>query len=323
MNYTLLVIIFSVFCLSAKAQRAQYISAYEYEGCILLENKNTRVILNPNLGGSVLEYSLHGKNILFENPKHDGRIWKGGEERFEVPGGRMDVGPEKTTPFRASFFNKWQAKITGKLSATMTSPIDTVLGLKLIREFILDSESSRLTCTQTIENTGNIPQAYAHWSRTLAKGGGICLIPIAQNKRLPQGYALYRDQQTIDFNPVPEKNIRKRNGILEILGPTSVPKFAIESDAGWIAYIHQNDLLFIKTFPVYPDKLYGDMLSNQVSIWYYKNEKCEIEPLGPLEVIKPGQRISFTETWDLLAYEFPKNKLTPLNQINGLINYLK
>ncbi len=312
----------SVFCLSAKAQRAQYVSAYGYKDCILLENKNTRVILNPNLGGSMLEYSLNGKNILFENPAQNGRIWKGGEERFEVPGGRMDIGPEKTTPFRASFFNKWQGKITGRLSATMISPIDTVLGVQLIRKFTLDSNSSKLTCTQTIENKSSISQAYAHWSRTFARGGGICLVPVARNKRLPQGYALYRDQQTIDFNPIPEKNIRKTNGILEILGPISVPKLAIESDSGWTAYLHPMDLLFIKTFPVYPDRLYGDMLSNQVSIWYYKNEKCEIEPLGPLEVIKPGQDVSFTETWNLLPYNFPEDKMVAISRIQKLIDHL-
>ena len=65
------------------------------------------------------------------------------------------------------------------------------------------------------------------------------------------------------------------------------------------------------------------MLSNQVSIWYYKNEKCEIEPIGPLEFIEPGKSIPFTEEWWLVDYAYPKDKKANISEILTIVRNLK
>ncbi len=206
----------------------------------------------------------------------------------------------------------------------MTSQKDTILGVQLIREFILDENSSHLKCIQHIKNISNSKQQYAHWGRTFAKGGGICLVPLNPNSRLPKGYAMYQYGTTfIDFNPKEEENLRVRDGVLEMLGTPSQPKFVMDSNQGWIAYNSTDDLLFIKKFEADKNVNYGDVLSNQVSIWYYKNEKCEIEPIGPIETILPSEIVSFTEDWWLQNYKYPTDKKIDLNQIKTIINTLK
>ncbi|MGM8361889.1 hypothetical protein ACSV4D_08250 [Flavobacterium sp. ARAG 55.4] len=299
------------------------ISAFGYDNCIELKNDKVSVILDPNVGGRVLAYQLNGKNILFENTSLNGKTWRKGEPKFEVSGGRFDIGPEKTTPERESFFTTWKAEITGKNSARLTSPIDSLLGVQLIRDFILSDDSSHLQCIQHIKNTSEIVKDYAHWSRTFAKGGGICLIPLNPHSRLPKGYAMYQlNTNLLNYNPSEEVNLRTREGILEILGTPSQPKFVMDSNVGWIAYNSKDDLLFIKKFKANEPKIYGDILSNQVSIWYYKEEKCEIEPIGPIESIQPGETVSFTEDWWLMNHEYPKDKKINLKKITTIINTL-
>lgn len=300
------------------------VEAFGYQNCIELRNPKVKVIVDPNVGGRILSYELNGKNILYENLALNGKIWGKGNPKFEVSGGRFDIGPEKTAPVRESFHNTWKAEITGKNSARLTSQNDTIVGVQLIRDFILSEDSSHLICTQHIKNTSKSIKKYAHWSRTFAKGGGICLVPLNPNSRLPKGYAMYPYNSTyIDYNPPLEENLRVREGILEMVGTPSQPKFVMDSNAGWLAYNSKDDLLFIKKFKANDNKTYGDVLSNQVSIWYYKEEKCEIEPIGPLETILPGKTVSYTEDWWLMEHKYPEDKKTNLTEINEIIRKLK
>ena len=91
-----------------------------------------------------------------------------------------------------------------------------------------------------------------------------------------------------------------RDGILEISGPPENAKFVTDGSDGWLAYITQNNQLFIKKFKVFQDKIYGEMTGATVSIWYSQEGVCEIEPIGPWEWIEPGKSISFTENWHLM-----------------------
>ena len=42
-----------------------------------------------------------------------------------------------------------------------------------------------------------------------------------------------------------------------------------------------------------------------ISVWYPKKEMVELEPIGPRERLKPGEKSSFTETWYLVPQAFP------------------
>ena len=35
---------------------------------------------------------------------------------------------------------------------------------------------------------------------------------------------------------------------------------------------------------------------------------CELEPIGPMAELAPGQSAGFTEDWRLLEYEFPAER---------------
>ena len=286
--------------------KTQIIDVFGYSGCIVMENAaGTRVVLSPLAGGRVLEYSLNGRNAIYLNPAQQGWRHQPGIPSVDPCGGRCDIGPERTmAPHPDLWLGDWTGEVLGDGKARLTSSRDRVTGVRLVRDFTLDGQSSRLVFEQRVINESDQPFACCHWSRTLAVGGGIVLIPLTPESRFPKSYIMYGPGPVMNYQPV-DPNIRIREGFLEILGTPVNPKLGMDSTAGWFCYLTPNDLLFTKRYPVYPERVYSEMAGLTISIWYFRNEMCELEPIGPRERIAPGASASFTEEWTLDAARFP------------------
>ena len=305
----------------AQSQGSRIITERQYPGSIELSNDSVRVVLEPNLGGRVLAYELNGKNVLYVDDAQDGNVYEPG--KFIHPsGGRSDIGPERTIPAHpALFLGKWDARVTGEREAEMISQEDTATGVQLKRKFKLAKNGSRLEFTQTIRNTSKSMKKYCHWSRTFVKGNGISLSPLNPESRYPTGYLIYGPGRIINFMPENEANIHIREGILEVSGPPSQPKIVTDSQAGWLAYVTMDNQLFIKKFPVFPLRNYGEIAASTTCV-FYKELMCEIEPIGPMETISAGKEISFTERWYLYNYHYSTDKKADLKGIQKIIKEL-
>jgi hypothetical protein len=284
---------------------AKFVEYHGYKHAVELKRGNIRAVLCPEVGGRPIEFSIDGKNSLKlddeEGPRKPGR-------QPTVSAGRFDFGPEMTTPPHQKIFSgEWTAEITGEHSARLISQRDEATGVQLMRDFELKEgkKSPWLSCRQTIINVSNEIKEYCHWGRSFAIGGGICLIPLEGKSRFPSKFAIYEDRGVINV-AAKDDNIRERDGFLEILGPTRKPKLGFDSYAGWLAYVMPGDLLFVKRFATYPDRVYNEAAGLTISVWYPQGNRVELEPIGPRERLEPGQAASFTEEWYLQAYPFPK-----------------
>jgi CubicO group peptidase (beta-lactamase class C family) len=285
--------------------QARFVASHGYAGAVELKRGDVRVVLCPEAGGRVLEFSAGGKDAMYFDP----------QERKREPGrpvaasaGRFDFGPEMTTtPHPKLFSGEWTAEISGECSARMISQRDEGTGVQLIRDLSLASDSSvpRLICRQTIVNVSNQPREYCHWGRSFSPGGGICLIPLAGQSKYPGKYVMYEDGPVINVRNTDEK-IRERDGFLEILAPPRKPKLGFDSHAGWLAYVMPGDVLFVKKFATYPDRVYNEAAGLTISVWYPPGARIELEPIGPRERLAPGEAASFTEEWLLMSHPFPK-----------------
>jgi hypothetical protein len=312
-------------CAAPAHAGARIVRENGYEGCIELMNGETRVVLEPNLGGRVLRYEFKGGQVLFLDPAEDGAVYQPDGPTPMATAGRFDIGPEHTLARHPTLFlGRWTAEITGDRAARLTSQQDPTLGLILTREFKLAAQGSHLVCTQTIRNAGMERQRVFHWSRTLAAPDGIAILPLNPHSRYPKGYAVYVPitgvprGSAIDFRPADEPNIRVRDRLLEFLGPPANPKYAIDPAEGWMAYLTRNDRLFVKKFPVYPDRVYGEIAANSACI-YYHPRFCELEPIGPVEDLAPGGSASFTEEWWLQEFPFPADRQPDLAAIRARV----
>jgi hypothetical protein len=300
----------------AQFQGTRILTERQYPGCIELSNDSVRVVLEPNLGGRVLAYELKGKNVLYVDDAQDGLVYEG--KNLHPSAGRSDFGPEKTVPAHPLLYlGKWSAKVTGAREAEMMSQKDSASGVQLVRKFKLAKSGSRLEFTQVIRNISTSAKSYCHWSRTFVKGGGISLLPLNSQSRYPKKYMVYGPGNIMNFMPESEENIRIREGILEIIGPPALPKTITDTETGWLAYITRDNQLFIKKYPVYPSRIYGEMAACTACV-FYKPLYCEIEPIGPMETIAPKREAAFTEYWYLFDYQYPADKKADLKYIQNI-----
>ena len=153
------------------------------------------------------------------------------------------------------------------------------------------------------------------------KGGGISLTPLNAMSRYPSGYLIYGPGKILNFMPEDEANIHVTEGILQITGAPSQPKIVTDSYAGWLAYITRENQLFVKKYPVFPLRNYGEIAASTACV-FYKEQYCEIEPIGPMETIAPWKEVSFTEIWYLFNYSFPTDKKADLKGIQNILNEL-
>jgi len=297
------------------ANGAKKLMAFGHENCIELKNKTTRVILAAS-GGRVLSYEINGRNTLYLSQSDS--EGKGGSSA-----GRFDIGPERVLPRHELLWSgPYKGEITGTRSAKFTSGKDDATGFQIIREFKLASKGTHLRIKQTVINISDQTNQVCYWSRTFVHGQGICVVPVTEHSRMPRKHVIYENGTTINFLPEDEK-ITQRNGYVIVQGPPRKPKLGFDSKAGWMAYFMQNNLLFVKRWPTFPKKPYNEMAGLTLSIWYPDGPMCELEPIGPQEILKPGDKASFTEDWWITEQKFPDNaKSIDLSQLEANVKKL-
>ena len=105
--------------------------------------------------------------------------------------------------------------------------------------------------------------------------------------------------------------------------------YSTEARRSWIAAASVTSegvvvMMFIKRYPTYPERAYNEMAALTISIYYYKDLFCELEPIGPMENIAPGESASFTEEWWLLPFKFPgQDRKVNLDEITQKVNQLR
>ena len=310
-------------CAMATAETiSSRVDFFGYKDCIELRNDRARVVLGHHAGGRVLAFELDGVNAIYLEDGQDGWEWDG-ENRTNLTGGRCDIGPEKLIPKRdALWLGPWEAEIIGPGKARMTSVEDTATGVQLVRNFELDPDRARLTFTQTMRNVSDRVTRWCHWSRTFATGHGICIVPLDDRTKFPDSYIMYGPGHAMNFKPG-DPNIYREGDFLVVKDTPFRPKLGMDSMVGWFAYLTTNDLLFLKEYQTFPGRVYNEMAGLTISIWYKDDVVCELEPIGPMEELDPGESASFTEVWSLESYEFPKDRRVDLSKIEQTVQSMR
>ncbi len=315
-------LLLGVFVMATKTQAAEVIEYHGYREAIELKRGATRVVLCPEIGGRVLEFSIDGKNALYLDEKDTGSQ---ATQKPVTSAGRFDYGPELTVrPHPAIWSGSWSAAITGPASVRLTSADDKSAGVRLVREFTLgEGPTAHLSCTQTIENISDAPIDVCHWGRSFSPGGGVCIVPLGDRpSRFPSKYAMYEESAVINVRAT-DPNIVERDGMLVIVAPPRKPKLGFDSQAGWLAYSMPGDLLFVKRFATYPDRVYNEAAGLTLSVWYPEGPRIELEPIGPRECLSPGERAVFTEGWYLTTFPFEKSaEKIDLKRLREVVEHL-
>jgi hypothetical protein len=276
----------------------------EYRGfkdCYRLFNGKAEAIVVAESGGRVLAFQLEGKNVLYADPKLDGKSLATEKGWFNPDAGRLDIGPETggVPPRLNMWLGQWKASITGDRELTLDSPKDEKIGVVQRRMFRLDATLPYLLIGQRIENVSNEVTRYCFWGRSLAPAGGICVLPLNPKSKFAKGWAMYPLKDENLSNPQDPRVTAKDQHLLIRPGGKG-SKFGTDSLDGWMAYF-RDGLLFAKRYACSEDGKYTDGAGFSAEIWV-QEEFIELEPLSPEAVLKPGETYTFTENWWIIPW---------------------
>lgn len=180
----------------------------------------------------------------------------------------------------------------------LTRPAERVAVLARSLEVHLDPQRPALTLRHTLRNEADTAVELAPWAITQLPLGGWALLP--QNLS-PLDEVGLRPNRNLVLWPYTrwedERLYREAKGLLFQAQARPDPfKIGYFNSRGWIAYARQG-VLFRKRFPVYGGRAHPDMECN--AELYCNDRFVELETLGPLVRLEPGQTASHVEQWEL------------------------
>ncbi len=217
----------------------------------------------------------HGEYYLYGGH----RIWKAPEDSFfNCPEDNVTVYQEHD---RVALRNKVDAS-----------------GLQKEISFCLDG--NRVLLTHQLIWHGQEPIELAPWTITQVPLGGVAILPQSDRS---EGSAPSRSLALFPYASISDPRLELHDDAILVHGCADANAFKIGNynPFGWIAYLLEK-ALFIKRFPVHDFRVLPDMGSN-VEV-YVRDRYLELETLGRLAWLKPGESVTFEETWDVIPGDF-------------------
>jgi hypothetical protein len=275
-----------------------------------MSNGHTAVSVVPAAGGRVLEFSLDGQQALWVNPALQGKLfpvpkrptswndWRnyGGYKLWPAP---ESLWPKKVGEGPDPFLDGGAAsvEVLPERGLRLTGAPSLDMGLLFVRELEMGPRTGVLTVQQRMRNIGPRPVEWSIWDVTQIPAPAWAFFPANpqsahRNGILPLGAG--QDQWKNDGGLI----------VTEYQGVSG--KIGADSPSGWMVGV-VGDLAYIKRFPKrrggasYPDQ--------DSTVEVYTSDKTlsyiEMEVLGPLVRLEPGEETSYPETWALAKLSHP------------------
>jgi hypothetical protein len=286
----------------ASAARAQVkiekVPCLGQPNCQRLSNGAVEVVVTTDIGPRIIRYALAGgENVLAELPDAvtktalgDWKAW-GGHRLWHAPEGMPRSYAPDNAPVRFD--------VLGAGKVQLTQPVEAGTGIQKTITVVLEPTGTRLTVTHALANANLWEVELAPWALTIMRGGGTAIVPQeprgthAENLLPVRPMVLwaYTDLTDPRFSIGP-KYVRLRSDP----GRAEPQKIGLGNKQGWAAYAHGRDL-FVKRFTHQAGARYPDHGSN-VEI-FTAGAFIEVETLGPLTRLAPGEVAEHVERWEL------------------------
>ncbi len=168
---------------------------------------------------------------------------------------------------------------------------------KSLRVELLDSRPA-MHLVHTVTNDNHHPITIAPWSISMFRQGGTVILPQPTGNVDPQGLLPNRLLVIWPYTRILDGRLVLGDDSMLIHAQSMLPpiKLGYKNTAGWLAY-WQEGVLFRKIFDFQADGNYPDGGCNAEV--YCGDRFVELESLGLLVSLEPGQSVHHTETWEL------------------------
>lgn len=266
--------------------------------CYRISNGTVELIVTGDVGPRVIRYSFVGGQNIFK--EFAAQIGKSGEPDWQARGGhRLWISPEDKVKTYAPDNGPVHIRVLPD-GVEATEPVEPLTGLEKRITVHLAATGTAVEVVHQIRNAGHAPYEFAPWALTmLAQGGtGIHGFPPrgkhpidldATNPLVMWAYTNLADKRWGLLDKYLVLHQDPRNNVGQKLG-------SYNKDT-WGAYLLNGDLFVKRTAPPAPVSAYPDFGCSFET--FTNNDFLEIETLGPLAKVQPGQAVLHTEHWSL------------------------
>lgn len=180
----------------------------------------------------------------------------------------------------------------------LTGPAEAMTGITKIIEIRLPAGRPVARIHHSLRNDGVWPVELAPWAVTMFRLGGVVILPQPVGPAGANDLISNRTLALWPYSQINDPRLVLRDDYILIRAFQHPAKFKIGyfNFHGWMAY-YSDGILFRKTYDVIAGAPHVDGGSNAES---YVDEGCvELESLGPLVTLNPGETAHLSETWEL------------------------
>jgi hypothetical protein len=270
----------------------EFYAGYE---CLAVQNDLIEAWITISCGPRIIGLCFKGgENLMavlpeakYETPSGKEFWFRGGHRLWHGP-----EDPERTyVPDDESV--RFEKTPSGVRFAQNT---EQLTGIQKSMEIRLAAVEASLNIEHAVTNRGSLPVELAPWAITQLKPGGAAILP--QETR-DTGLLPNRRINLWPYTDVNSPQIEWGNEIIIIQAQLESTKLKIgwANPAGWLAY-WRNGTVFVKYSKYQKGAEYIDYGS---SAECFSDSGClELETLGPLTTLEPGQTATHQEKWLLL-----------------------
>ncbi len=266
-----------------------------WANCLRLANEHAELIITLEVGPRIISYQHlpGGKNVFKTNTEELGTS---GENHFVARGGhRIWTAPENELTYLPD-----NSSVTHELLPDGVRLENHAGSVKKELTITLAAETSSVTLAHRATNIGTEPVALATWGITVMEPGGLEIIPRPPLGEHPRD--LLPDRMLVLWPYTDTSDDRWRWGrefiTLRQTPHSSPTKLGMRHRMGWVGY-YTGSVLFIKTIAFDQSATYPDFGCNFET--FTDTHMLEIEALGPLRTLAPGESTGHTEGWRLFG----------------------
>lgn len=266
------------------------------DGDLTLSNGLVELTITTAFGPRISHFNRVGlPNVLAELP--DLAITGTAGDDFLLRGGhRLWAAPEVP---ELTYINDDQpvTYIHNGNQVTLIQPIDSRFPVEKQLVVTLDNTEPKVTLEHTLTNVDTEPVSVAAWAITMLRPGGLATVPLGSSD--PDQFQADRNMVLWPYTDLADIDIDFNNRSIQLRGNRiNATKVGTDLTRGWLSYAIGGDV-FIKRATSVPGAVYADL---GAACQVYINEHfVELETLGPLVTLYPGQSTSHTEHWELFA----------------------
>lgn len=259
-----------------------------------IENDFLRVDYLTTVGPRIIGLYSKQANIELLAPSFD-MHWPTPHGEYYLYGGhRIWKAPED------SFYNCPEDNVIVVKESGRVTLRNNVDASGLQKEITFSLDENRVVLTHLLSWHGQEPIELAPWTITQVPLGGVAILP---QSSLREGSMPTRSLIIFPYASVSDTRLDVHDDMIVVHGSADGDALKIGSynPFGWAAYMLEK-VLFTKRFPVHDFRLLPDMGSN-VEV-YVRDAYLELETLGKLTCLNPGEAVTFEETWEVIPGEY-------------------